>query len=139
MPLVRMTKVMPIARMPTIATCRRMLSKLGTDRNRSDRSEAAMTKSTSAASTPTRRQILANEATLKDMAVVIKYGPFVVQPASAAACMMADSLACARLSVVATLPRRSTTTLSARRRISSSSDEIRITHMPDETSCSMMA
>ena len=55
-PRVRMTKVMPVARMPTIETCRSTLSRFGTVRKRGDRNEAAMTSSTRAAKTPTRCQ-----------------------------------------------------------------------------------
>src|SRR5437016_83438 len=56
MPRVRITNVIPSARIPTIATWRSTLSKLGTVRKRSERNEAAIMSSTSAMSIPARRQ-----------------------------------------------------------------------------------
>src|SRR5271168_3698929 len=56
MPRVRITKVIPVERMPTIETCRSTFSRFGTVKKRGDRNEAAMTSSTRAARTPTRSQ-----------------------------------------------------------------------------------
>ena len=56
MPRVRITNVMPVARMPTIETWRSTFKRLGTVRNRGDRKEAAITSRINAAKTPTRCQ-----------------------------------------------------------------------------------
>ena len=62
-----------------------------------------------------------------------------VRSAKAAALMMVASLASARGRVAATRPRRSTTTRSDRRSISSISEEISTIARPSATSCSMKA
>src|ERR1700733_3663139 len=59
MPRARMTNVIPIARMPTIDTCRSTFMRLGTVKKRCDRNDAAMTRRISAASTPRRCHVRA--------------------------------------------------------------------------------
>src|SRR4029077_3288778 len=67
MPRARMTNVIPIARMPTIDTCRSTFMRLGTVKKRCDRNDAAMTSRISAASTPTRCHVRAMAVALSAM------------------------------------------------------------------------
>src|SRR3984957_5027866 len=67
MPRARMTNVIPIARMPTIDTCRSTFMRLGTVKKRCDRNDAAMTSRISAASTPRRCHVRAMTVALSAM------------------------------------------------------------------------